>query len=413
MSASFRTAAPVSPLAIRRSVIAFAALVVATLLGLMAFDSWRDYRRSIADAAQRTAALADSLQQHAARTVQAVDLALKSVADLVAYRSTGLALTNDELRALLIRRQIDAPQIRRLQIVDREGRLVADSDGLPAQPVDLADRAYFTAHRDNPSFGLYVGPPLRSRVDGEWFISVSRALRYADGSFAGVVLAVMEPGYFQDLYDRIREGGTDIRLLHADGTILVPVPGEGGAFVPPPRLPLEELGLGGRDATRIALLPDPTERIASLRRSGTLPLATLVAMPRADALANWSADVRLRALNAALIAIAVSLLAALLIRQIRRLEAAQATLLESEQRFELAVRGTSDGIWDWDPSADRCWYSPQFAALLGRAPETLPQTDAAFAALIHPEDRPGRDAALAAHLTERTPYDIEYRLRVG
>jgi PAS domain S-box-containing protein len=94
--------------------------------------------------------------------------------------------------------------------------------------------------------------------------------------------------------------------------------------------------------------------------------------------------------------------------------AARAQLEESRQRFDLALRGTSDAIWDWHLATGKLWYAPRFAEMTGYEPSQTPQTIEAFEQLVHPDDRPKRAAVLAEYLAEgfgERGYTMEYRLR--
>ncbi|MDT9170828.1 hypothetical protein, partial [Escherichia coli] len=43
-------------------------------------------------------------------------------------------------------------------------------------------------------------------------------------------------------------------------------------------------------------------------------------------------------------------------KEIAEREQTQTALRESEQRFELAMRGANDGLFDWNLAADRIYY---------------------------------------------------------
>ncbi len=101
-----------------------------------------------------------------------------------------------------------------------------------------------------------------------------------------------------------------------------------------------------------------------------------------------------------------------IVRDISERKAAAEALLESQQRFDLAIRGSADGIWDWtDVGEDACWWSPRFFELLGYQPGEIPPSHRTLRRLLHPEDRQRIAAALNAHLMDSVRFDVEYRLQ--
>jgi PAS domain S-box-containing protein len=86
-------------------------------------------------------------------------------------------------------------------------------------------------------------------------------------------------------------------------------------------------------------------------------------------------------------------------------------LAESEERYSRAVRGTSDGLWDWNITTGGAYLSPRWKELLGYADHELPNHIDSFISRLHPDDSPPVRAALQAHLRQRTPCDLELRLR--
>jgi PAS domain S-box-containing protein len=89
----------------------------------------------------------------------------------------------------------------------------------------------------------------------------------------------------------------------------------------------------------------------------------------------------------------------------------QATeIKEAQERFQRAVSGTQDALFEFNLQTGEIWHSPQFRKMLGydgteRNDEGRPE------AFVHPDDGAIVGKAMSDHLQHRVPYDIEYRLR--
>jgi len=87
-------------------------------------------------------------------------------------------------------------------------------------------------------------------------------------------------------------------------------------------------------------------------------------------------------------------------------------LAESEERFALAVRGTNDGIWDWDIRTGEVFFSPPWKSMIGYEDDELENVFATFDKLLHPEDHERVMATLNDYLESRIPrYSVEFRFK--
>jgi diguanylate cyclase (GGDEF)-like protein/PAS domain S-box-containing protein len=91
--------------------------------------------------------------------------------------------------------------------------------------------------------------------------------------------------------------------------------------------------------------------------------------------------------------------------------AAEELLRQSEQRMELAIRGSSDGIWDWNLTTGAVYYSPRYKQLLGYTSDDFLDHLDAFHDHLHPEDAGNVLRAIEANLERAEPYQITYRMR--
>lgn len=99
-------------------------------------------------------------------------------------------------------------------------------------------------------------------------------------------------------------------------------------------------------------------------------------------------------------------------RDITVIKQAEEAVRESEERLALALNGTNDGVWDWNIQADQEYLSPRCKALLGFERHELTPDPQLFFGRVHPDDLERVREAVAAHLAQKVPFDIELRLRM-
>jgi PAS domain S-box-containing protein len=99
-------------------------------------------------------------------------------------------------------------------------------------------------------------------------------------------------------------------------------------------------------------------------------------------------------------------------RDITERKRAEMELHRSRERFELAVRGSQDGLWDWDLRTNEVYYSPRWKSIIGYEDHEITHRLEEWEQRLHPDEREQVLAANYAHADGTTPlYEYEYRLR--
>lgn len=232
----------------------------ALLSGL--FTLWvGDSRQAALERAQDNVRnVAGAVAQRVHGDIARVDLALQSLVSAYArnpqrgFEPKGpIGIELADLRAVLT--EVDA-----LLISDAQGGVQL---GKPADmpPVQVSDRDFFIAARDTVATAAPVlSQPWVGRVSGKWVISVARALRNADGSFAGVVHANLSSERFSRQFAEVDLGQEGAIALRTDSLALV-------ARITP-QGPITE-GLGGANVSaqlKAALAENPKSGVYMVRR---------------------------------------------------------------------------------------------------------------------------------------------------
>jgi diguanylate cyclase (GGDEF)-like protein/PAS domain S-box-containing protein len=84
----------------------------------------------------------------------------------------------------------------------------------------------------------------------------------------------------------------------------------------------------------------------------------------------------------------------------------------SEERYALAVRAANDGIWDWDMTDGRIYYSPRWYSILGLPDRHTDEGPERWLSLVHDDDLVRVQGAIDDHIAGKTDFlQVEHRMR--
>lgn len=244
-----------------------------------------------------------------------------------------------------------------LSLVDATGHFTGsnlDPTGEKSGHVDLSQREHVRIHLD-PSHtsnlppivdGLFIGKPVLGKVSGRWTVQLSRNVVNSRGDVVGVVVASLDPGYFEDVFRRVDLGpGGSVTLAGSDLTIRARVAGgkaQGiGTTLPANGKTSQAIAKTDGYYTTVSSI-DGVERIVAFRKVSKYPLFVLVATGVEDALASWRTTRNVMLSLVALMSIAGAIACAMFVAGVKRLEKTNAALRASEAQAQAANRAKSE-----------------------------------------------------------------------
>jgi len=86
-------------------------------------------------------------------------------------------------------------------------------------------------------------------------------------------------------------------------------------------------------------------------------------------------------------------------------------LRESEERWQLALRGNNDGIWDWNVRTNEVFFSSRWKEMLGFEDHEISNHLDEWAKRVHPDDLGWVTQVIQDHFAKKTPFYIsEHRV---
>jgi PAS domain S-box-containing protein len=413
-AAGVPSAAPAYRSRIGRWVLAATAALSALVLLVVAYGAWRGHAEDIATGQHDALNLARIIAAHAAQGIQAIDLNLATTEHVFRKMPTGLPATPAQIDWLLQGRLLLNPNVRTLYIIDRNGigtHNTHDSGAFLGS--DHAGRDYFRWHRDHPSAAVHISAPQLSRIRGTSFIPVSRRLTAPDGQFDGVIVAALEPKFFQDFYTSVDLGAHgSVAIFRRDGTLLARGPhieslvGTSFASIP---LFSTHLKTAEQGSYRQTAFTDGVDRTFGYATVPGTDLVVTAGFGEEDVLASWRHESATALGGAAIVVVALFLLTWILLRELRRRDTLTETLAREEARYRRLLSTANEGILKIDTQRRTVLVNAKACSLLGYTEEEIIGRDPFE--LVVEEDRPLGQKMIQMRQQEQVALQYELRFR--
>jgi len=91
---------------------------------------------------------------------------------------------------------------------------------------------------------------------------------------------------------------------------------------------------------------------------------------------------------------------------------AERDIRKLQERYELAVSGANDCIWDWEAAENATYFSPRWNDLIGEESNTAPTALEAWTSRVHPQQQPALIEILHGnHAPGEQRFEYEHKLR--
>lgn len=355
---------------------------VATLVGagiLLAFVLGQVYREAGRQAETDARNVTGVLEARLNSTLRRVHTDLDHLAATLPMESLkpeAVGVYKTRLGAELARYAARFPEIIGYRVIDVAGDVLYASE-TNFQPSNAADRRYFTELARNAAANLSFSEVIVGRITGRSMLIMAVPLRDAAGEFRGVVMAPLDLGHLQKMFDAVNLGPNGVITFRRsdNGQLAVRRPTRPEAINQvltnnPMHMRIEAGEKAGSIRYRAAL--DGVERIYAYQRIGDYPFYVAAGIAAEDYLAGWKKMVAVAGMSSLLLILVLSLLLIRLLRAEGEEAAIAQRLSESEARYRLLAENSHDVIWTLDiPSRRFTYVSPSVQALRGYTPEEV------------------------------------------
>lgn len=370
--------------------------------GLAAFSLHQSRLQYEHSAAINSQNLAQSVQNDVSASVRLIDLALLQVAHEFQQQEKQGRVSAATLNDFIHVQRLQQSALDGIRVADAQGWLTHGTGVLANTRVNVADRPHFQRLKENPTQGLLITKPQRSRLDGQPAIFLARAVQHANGDFAGVVLASVPLTYFTAQISKLQVGPHGSFALFDDDLGLVArVPERPGDLlgqkIRAPQIAafIEQGQRKGSYTNRSTF--DQLERMGAYRKIEATPFNISIGLAAVDYLAPWHEEVfNTGVLFAVFVLISVLMSIFIYRAWYRQAGAVQALqegnqTLATEKQFSQAIIASSPSaiftrdaeglITSWNPAAEK-FYGWTAEEAIGKPLQTLPANKQAESAAL-------------------------------
>src|SRR5215831_16959882 len=177
------------------------------------------------------------------------------------------------------------PAIHEMGLTDKDGNALVKSLVPHPAGMNYSERDYFRYHKSHNTRAVFVGEPVRSKVDGTLNITVSRRVNDRKGNFAGVVVTSVSMDFFRKLFESVRDrSGRSIAMLSDEGMLLASSPAQFGDG--------ELAALNASHAVEYRSPIEGIDRVGAARHLAQYPITVLVSEDSAAILRDWYSQMR-------------------------------------------------------------------------------------------------------------------------
>jgi methyl-accepting chemotaxis protein len=315
--------------------------------------------RALAAEIERGSGLARLLEQDTSRLLKGLDRTLLLLR--LAYEENP---EHFDLRRMSEQTSFIGDQTIQAALIGSDGYMIASTAPYTGPPLYLGDREHFQAQVNATGDELFISKPVVGRASGKASIQLSRRLRKPDGSFAGVVVASIDPGFVEEFYHSLKLGEHgSVSMRGRDGVLRASY-----GFSEPP------VEMTKATSEAVARAPegyfwdngaaDGVNRLVSYRGVAEYPMIVTVGEAESHIFAEYNLH-RVTYLAGAMF---LTLVAFVVIRaNVRR----QMSLERTNSRFQAALDNMTHGLCMFDAEKRLVICNDRYAKLYGLPPELL------------------------------------------